>query len=252
MAPSLTARLPSSSWRSRTVAAHSCPDVDHVGQLGHRAHPAPTPHCARPFVRCGSNPRHRAAGERRCGQSRRRQPSRSRSSRSGERHPAGQMSTPSGPCRRGSTYLCAVCTSTRFDDALHIKPSFLELEEEGLVTTAWRTKTEQALRGQIRRRPVQLEQWHSGSRRGRPSSPPRTGDHDFILCWTDLHAVDYTWLITHAAFVADLRSLCRAAALTSSPTPPSPASPGSLWRSPTKVEGSDSDSDSSSQIGRRV
>ena len=175
--PSLTAHLPSSSWRSRTVAAHSCPDVDHVGQLGHRAHPAPTPHCARPFVRCGSNPRHRAAGGRRRGQSRRRQPSRLRSSRSSRRAPpSGKMSTPIGPCRRGSTYLCALWTSRRFDDALHIISSSLELEEEGLAVTAWRTKTEQALRGdQVRRRAVQLEQWHAGSRRERPSHPPRTG-----------------------------------------------------------------------------
>ena len=103
--------------------------------------------------------------------------------------------------RRGFTY--AQCgPACVFDDALHIKSSSLEFKEEGLVMNAWRTKTERALRepSTSLSGPSQsngdwmacrFETW-------RATTPTAYPDNEFILHWTDLHAVDYTRPITYA------------------------------------------------------
>ena len=44
-------------------------------------------------------------------------------------------------------WLCMVFASLRYDDAMHVKPDELKLEEEGLFGVAWQTKVERRRRG---------------------------------------------------------------------------------------------------------
>ena len=42
---------------------------------------------------------------------------------------------------------CVIMASLRFDDAVHVKPNELEMNEEGLFGVSWQTKTERKRRG---------------------------------------------------------------------------------------------------------
>ena len=44
-------------------------------------------------------------------------------------------------------WLCVIFASLRFDDAIHVKPNELQLNEEGLFGVAWQTKVERRRRG---------------------------------------------------------------------------------------------------------
>lgn len=98
--------------------------------------------------------------------------------------------------------------SLRFDDALHVSPASVQLQDSGAVMVAWQTKVERQRRGTnyiVGRVSLSNEDWLSaGYKLWKKTMPTEYFDGDFFLCRHNFVTYDHHTPISYTMFVQNL------------------------------------------------